>query len=68
MNEPYVFAFDIGATKTAVAIMDFEGRFPERPIVIEPTPQDYQEAMGRFRIILEGVYSSYDIKFMNEFF
>ena len=58
----HIISFDIGATKTAIAVMDFEGRFLERPAILEPTPQDYQEAIGQFRAVLSDLYDHYDIK------
>jgi len=60
----YIVSFDIGATKIATAVMDFDGRFLERPIILEPTPQDYQEAMGYFRATLNDLYRRYDIRFI----
>ena len=60
----HIVSFDIGATKTAFAVMNFEGTFLERPTVLEPTPQDYKTAMGHFRDALNDLYSRYDIRFI----
>lgn len=60
----HIISFDIGATKIATTVIDLEGRFLEHPTILEPTPQDYQEAMVHFRATLHDLYSRYKIDFI----
>ncbi|HLC60322.1 MAG TPA: ROK family protein [Candidatus Nanoarchaeia archaeon] len=57
-----VFVFDIGATKIATAVMDYEGNFLEPVRILQPTPQDPGGAVRYFHETLEHSLNDLNIK------